>query len=263
MSLALASTDRFVLAAFMGTAEVGAYHAGYSLSNRSLDIIFMWLGMAGSPATVAALERGGQAALERTAGAQAAIMLLITVPASVGLALVSLPLCQLMVGPELAAQAARVTPWIAYSALFAGLSTHYLHTAFTLSRKPGRQLVAIAAPALANLALTLLLIPRFGLDGAVWATTASYGIGMVVSYVLMRGAIHLPIPWGTLARVAIASALMALVVVKLPALGGLPELLLKAGVGGLVYALAALTLDAGGARTEGVKLLRGLKGVPA
>ncbi len=263
MSLALASTDRFVLAAYMNTAAVGAYHAGYSLSNRSLDIIFLWLGMASSPATVAALERGGEAALRRTAGHQAALMLLITVPAAVGLALVSAPLCQLMVGPALAADAARVTPWIAASALFAGLSTHYLHTAFTLSKKPRNQLIAIAVPALANLALTLILIPRFGLMGAVWATTASYALGMLVSYGLMRRSLVLPVPWGTLARVAAASALMAAVILRLPALGGLPELLLKASVGGLVYTLAALALDAGGARSEGVKLLRGLKGAPA
>ena len=59
------------------------------------------------------------------------------------------------------------------------------------------------------------------------------------------------------------SAAMALVVIKLPALGGLPELLLKAGVGGGIYALFALALDAGGARSEGLKMLRGLKGAPA
>ena len=56
---------------------------------------------------------------------------------------------------------------------------------------------------------------------------------------------------------------MALVVLKLPALGGLPELVLKVCVGAVVYALAALALDAGGARSEGVKLLRGLRGAPA
>jgi O-antigen/teichoic acid export membrane protein len=252
LSLALATTDRFVLAAFMDTSAVGAYHAGYSLSNRTLDILFLWLGMAGHPATVAALERGGLPALHATARQQASLMLLIAVPAAAGLALVSQPLAMLMVGPELAVQAARVTPWIALGALFSGLTTHYLHMSFTLSRKTRLQFLAVAIPAGLNLVLTLVLIPRFGLDGALWATAASYGVGLVSSFVLMRRALPLPVPWTTLGQVVAATALMAAVILCLPSQGGLVEILLKAGVGALVYALAALALDAGGSRSEGL-----------
>ncbi|MGH6971031.1 MAG: lipopolysaccharide biosynthesis protein, partial [Caulobacteraceae bacterium] len=100
-ALVLATTDRFVLAAYLNQAVVGAYHAGYSLSNRTLDVMFLWLGMAGQPACVAALERGGEAALKRTAHDQASLMLLIALPAAVGLALVSGPLAHLMVGSAL------------------------------------------------------------------------------------------------------------------------------------------------------------------
>ena len=47
LSLALATTDRFMLAVFLDPASVGVYHAGYSLSNRTLDVLFIWLGAAG------------------------------------------------------------------------------------------------------------------------------------------------------------------------------------------------------------------------
>ena len=250
MGLALATTDRFVLAAYMDEATVGAYHAGYSLSNRTLDVMFMWLGMAGGPACIAALERGGQAALERTAREQASFMVLIAFPAAAGLALVAHPLADLMVGPALRQNAARVTPWIALSGLFYGLTAHYLNTAFTLGRRTFRQLVAIGVPALANLGLTLLLIPRYGLDGAMWATTASYGLGAVVSVILQHGGVRLPIPWTAIARSGLATGLMALAVSRLPASGGVGELAAKAIVGTAVYALAALALDAGHARSH-------------
>ena len=42
----LASTDRFLLALFMNEAAVGAYHAAYSIANRTLDVMFVWLGAA-------------------------------------------------------------------------------------------------------------------------------------------------------------------------------------------------------------------------
>ncbi|OYX81565.1 MAG: polysaccharide biosynthesis protein, partial [Brevundimonas sp. 32-68-21] len=47
LALVLASTDRFLLAGFMDAAAVGAYHASYSLANRTLDVMFIWLGAAG------------------------------------------------------------------------------------------------------------------------------------------------------------------------------------------------------------------------
>jgi O-antigen/teichoic acid export membrane protein len=254
MSLALATTDRFVIAGFLNNAAVGAYHAGYSLSNRTLDVMFLWLGMAGSPACVAALERGGPAALQRVAREQASFMLLIALPAAAGMALVARPLTEVMVGGGLRAAAERVTPWIAASALFSGLTTHYLHTAFTLARRTRRLMLAMAIPAAANLALTLALIPRFGLDGAVWATAASYGVGMITAFALGRDCLKLPIPWDALTRCALATAVMAVAVIALPALGGLPELLLKASVGAAVYGLMALVLDAGGSRSQAGRL---------
>ncbi len=259
MGLALATTDRFVLAAYMNEATVGAYHAGYSLSNRTLDVMFMWLGMAGGPACIAALERGGQAALERTAREQAAFMVLISFPAAAGLALVAHPLADLMVGPALRQNAARVTPWIALSGLFYGLTAHYLNTAFTLGRRTFRQLVAIGVPALANLGLTLVLIPRYGLDGAMWATTASYGLGAVMSVLLQRGGVSLPIPWTAVGRCGAATGIMALAVSRLPSGGGIGELAAKSLVGALVYGAAALSLDAGHARSHAARALGALR----
>jgi O-antigen/teichoic acid export membrane protein len=260
MSLALSTTDRFVLAGYLNEAAVGAYHAGYTLSNRTLDVMFLWLGMAGQPACIAALERGGLSALRRTANDQASAMVLIALPASIGLMLVASPLAHVMIGPALADRSARVTPWIALSALFSGMTTHYFNTAYTLARKTKLLFAVIAAPALANLVLVLLLVPRYGLDGAMWATAASYGFGMIVSIACARGEVALPIPWATLAKAGMAAVGMALVVLRIPAFGGLPEVLLKASAGGLTYAVLALVLDAAGARARVIEALSALRG---
>jgi O-antigen/teichoic acid export membrane protein len=259
LALALATTDRFVLAAFTGETSVGLYHAGYSLSNRTLDVLFIWLGMAGGPAAVAALERGGVEALKDAAREQISLMTLICLPAAVGLALVARPLAELMVGEGLRAGAARVTPWIAFSGFFAGVTTYYFHTAFTLGRRTRRLLLAMAVPAAVNFVLTLLLIPRWGLDGAVWATAASYFVGAVASWGLGRGVTPLPVPWGVIARCGAACAGMALVVSLVPASGGLPELLLKTSVGVGAYAALALALNAAEIRSRVGQVVRALQ----
>jgi len=241
-ALALATTDRFLIAAFLGEASVGVYQAGYSLANRTLDVIFIWLGAAGGPALIVALERGGASALAKAAREQAGLMLALALPASLGLALVARPLAEVMVGPALRDGAAAVTPWIAASSLFAGLTTYYTHQAFTLGRRTGLLLLAMIVPAVLNITLNLWLIPRFGLTGALVATTASYGVGLLVSAVLGRAAQSLPLPLGALAKAALAAAIMGL--------GGAAELGLKAGVGMLVYGLAAFALDVADVRTR-------------
>lgn len=259
LSLVIATTDRFLLAAFLDESAVGVYHAGYSLANRTLDVMFVWLGMAGGPAMVAALERGGRAALAETAREQSSFMILLTLPSAVGVALVAGPLAQLMVGGALSAGAAHVTPWVAFGAFFSGMTTYYFHQAFTLGRKTHLLFAAMIIPAGANLLLNLILIPPFGIAGAMWSTAASYGLGAAMSWLLGRRSMPLPLPLDVIWRAGLACAAMAVVVMQIPAVGGLLELALKASVGGIVYAAVVLALDAGGLRSRGREILHGLR----
>jgi O-antigen/teichoic acid export membrane protein len=182
-------------------------------------------------------------------------MVLLTLPATVGLALVARPLSELLVGPAMADGAAHVTPWIAAGGFFSGITTYYLHQAFTLGRRTGLLLLAMTFPAGLNLALNLVLVPRFGIDGAMWATAASYAAGALASWGLGRRVIDLPLPLDTLLKAGLACVPMALVVSSLPALGGIAELAMKAGAGALLFGGGAWMLDAGGLRTHTASLI--------
>ena len=153
-----------------------------------------------------------------------------------------------MIGRDLRDAAALVTPWIAASSFLSGLIAYYFGFGFTLGKKTGLLLITMAIPALCNVVLNLMLIPRLGVAGAAISTAASFAIGLIACLLLSRRAIALPVPWDALARCGLASAVMAAVVLMLPPLGGLVELILDAGVGGLVYAGAALALNAAGVR---------------
>ena len=240
LGLVLTTADRLLIGAFMDEAAVGAYQAGYTVANRSLDVMFVWLGLAGAPAAVAALEREGGAGFDAALRAQAQLMALLTFPAAAGLALVAEPLSRLMVGPELQPGAARVIPWIALAGLFAGWTTHYFGQAFTLGRRPVLLILSMAPPATATVGLNLLLIPRFGLDGAMWATTASFGVAALSAFLLGRRAAVLPLPLAAFARSGVATAVMSIAVAATPA-SGVWELAVKVAVGAFAYG-AALTL---------------------
>ena len=255
LSLVLASTDRFLLAAFLDEAAVGAYHAGYSIANRTLDVLFIWLGAAGTPALIMALERGGAERLRIAAREQGAIFILIGLPAAVGVALVANPLSEVLIGEDLRGAVSQVTPWIALSALLSGLCSYYFGQAFVLSRRTSLLLVTVGVPAVANVILNLILIPRFGVVGAAWATAASFAIGLVASVILGRGPMAMPVPWTAIGRCGLASGLMTLAVVALPDPGGIAELILHAGVGSVVYSVAVIALNAAGVRDLAMRMI--------
>jgi O-antigen/teichoic acid export membrane protein len=264
LSLIMASTDRFLLEIFLGPAAVGAYHAGYSLASRTLDVLFIWLGAAGTPALIMAWERGSREAFRTAAREQASTFILIGLPAAVGVALVASPLADFMIGEDLRAAAASVTPWIALSALLSGVTAYYLSQSFVLGKRTDRLLLTLCIPAGANVILNLILVPAMGLTGAAVATTASFAIGVAASIGMGGRIVAMPIPWDTLARCGVASALMAAAVSALPAPGGFPEVILKAGIGATVYAVVVIVLNAAGVRDLGRRMLdRHLRGMTA
>ncbi|WP_269513338.1 lipopolysaccharide biosynthesis protein [Brevundimonas subvibrioides] len=255
LSLIMASTDRFLLEIFMGPAAVGAYHAGYSLSSRTLDVLFIWLGAAGTPALIMAWERGSREAFMIAAREQASTFILIGLPAAVGVALVARPMADFMIGEDLRSVAASVTPWIALSALLSGMTAYYFGQAFVLGRRTDRLLLTLGIPAASNVILNLILVPPMGVMGAALATTTSFVIGLLASIALGRRIVAMPIPWTALSRCALACGGMAGTVVLMPAYGGVPELALKAGVGAVVYAAVVLILNAAGVRDLVLRLI--------
>ena len=107
----------------------------------------------------------------------------------------------------------------------------------------------LVIPALANLALNALRLPRIGLMGAVYSTVACYALALVLLAVVGRRLAPLAWPWLDFLRIAGACAAMAIAVRLMPAPGGFLELFLKAGVGAATYVMAALVFDAAGARS--------------
>ena len=255
LAVVYSSTNRFMIANFIDHASVGAYHAAQGLTSRALDVVFVWLGLAGAPSLIAALERGGREQMRAAARVQFEVMALVAIPAAVGLSLVSRPLAELMIGEALRPAAVSIIPWLTVTAVLAGFKAYYFDQAFTLAGRPGFMIWSSAATAGLNLLLGLMLLPRLGLPGVVAATAFSMAAGLGVSYGWGLRIMPLPVPWSTLWRCGAAAAGMALILLQLPDAGGLPELLLKTGAGILAYGVLVILTDAAGARRRAFGLL--------
>jgi O-antigen/teichoic acid export membrane protein len=248
LTLGLYTVDRFLIAHYLDDGQTGAYQAGFSLASRILDVLFIWFGAAGTPAMVNALEHGGEAALKANARQQLTTMAFVLFPAVGGLIMVAPGLGELMIGAALRDRALEVTPLISLGALFSGLNTYYFLQAFTLARKTRLLVVAMAVPAIANIALNVALIPAMGLIGAAWASAASFALGLAASWLLGLGTLRLPVPVFDLLRIGAATAAMILALLLLPSWGGIAEVALKSLTGAAVYGVLAWILNLNGIR---------------
>ncbi len=248
LDLILSAADRFLIALFLGEASVGEYAAGYGVADKTVLLLCAWAAMAGSPLVMAAYERGGKDAARDEARGLIRTLFLIGIPAATGLALVAQPLAEALIGEDVRAGAMQIIPWIAFAGLLNGLLIYYFSEAFQLAHKTKERALLMLIPAGANILLNLILIPQMGLMGAVIATVASYALGIAVLASFGRRFVALPIPLADLIRVGVAALAMWPVLMLVPAWGSWPELITKAALGGLTYGLAAVLLDAGGAR---------------
>lgn len=247
----LSQGDLFFIKYFMGDAAVGEYNAGYNLANRSLDVLFVWLSMAATPVIITTLEQDGIEKTKEVLKNYGATMLLIILPAATGIALVAEP-AGFILGESVRAQAVKIMPWIAFAGVMNGFISYYTQRAFMLSKNTGILAFTMIVPVIVNIGLNLYLIPRHGLIGAVWATMAAYGVGLILSFVIARRYFPLPLPFKALLQCGFASAVMAGIVIALPAQidawPDLAELLCKAGVGAIVYGFVAFAINAADCR---------------
>jgi len=249
LDVILSVADRFLIEHYIDVAAVGAYAAGYGVADKTVLMICAWAAMAGSPLIMAAFEDKGKAAASEAAHGLFGTILFLGLPAAVGLGLVADPLAEAMIAEDLRVQAAQIIPWIAFAGLLNGLLIHYVSESFQLVRRTDQRALLMIVPAVANIVLNIGLLPIFGLMGAVYATVASYALGIVLLGVVGRRHVALPVPLGEVLKVLIASLAMWPIISVLPDWGSWPELLVKAAAGGIVYLSVALVLNAGNART--------------
>ncbi|MEM1105402.1 MAG: polysaccharide biosynthesis C-terminal domain-containing protein [Pseudomonadota bacterium] len=248
LDLVLSASDRFLIAAVLGEAAVGAYAAGYGIADKTVLMMCAWPAIAASPLLMARYEAAGAAAAGAEASKLITAVLFVALPATTGLALVAEPLSEAVIGAPLRGQAAEIIPWIAIAGLLNGLLVYVASEPYQLSRRTGLRAALMAVPAILNIVLNLILLPRFGLMGAVYATVISYAIGFFVLASAGRRLVPLAWPWMDAAKLIACCLAMAPAVWAAPNVGGWAQLLLEAGCGAAVYFSAAFVLDVAGVR---------------
>ncbi len=251
LEYALSTSDRFVIALLLTEADVGKYSAGYGLANRSIDVLFIWIGLAVTPMIVRTLESKGMSACLEQMKVYGATLLLVTMPAAVGLGLVAEP-ASFLLGEPVREAGAQIIPWIVGAGVVNGMISYYIQRAFMLSGNTKMLPITMIIPMVINIGLNFVLLPRFGLMGAVYATIISYAIGLVLALIVARRYFALPVPWEAFLKCSLACAVMAAVVLSIntaETLNPFFEVAIKGMAGAITYVVVCLAVNAANCRT--------------
>ncbi|HYD66569.1 lipopolysaccharide biosynthesis protein, partial [Azospirillum sp.] len=193
-------------------------------------------------------EREGVESARRRLRENFAIVLALCVPATVGLALTAEHVAVACLGEEYRAAGA-LMPWLAVAAFLSGVKIHVYDHVFHLKQRTGLLLLLNVPIAVLNVGLNLLLVPSWGIAGAMTAMLASYAGGLVLTICAATWLMPVPVPVDTVWRSLLAAGAMAVALI-LPAFPLTPAgLAAMVATGVAVYAVVGFALNLLGCRT--------------
>lgn len=226
------SSDKYVIGILIGSVAVGCYSPGYALG--SILLMFLSPFAVLLPAVLPEhYEKGNIAEVDKYLSYSMKYYLLLTIPAGVGMSVLSKPLLYIITTPEIALGGYMVTPFVCLGAIFMGMYgiTNNILILEKNTMILGKLWIVVA---ISNIALNLLLVPYLNILGAAIATLLCYILAFAVTAIASKKTMRLPFNIGELSKVIIASVIMGIVVYMMHP-NGIISVLISIVVGVIVY----------------------------
>jgi O-antigen/teichoic acid export membrane protein len=244
LMLTLYVSDRFLLGWLLDSETVGEYAAAYDLAYNSLGVVTGVVHLAAFPLAVRAMETRAMEAVHRQLRDNGHLLLAVSLPATVGLAMLANNIAGVVLGADFRTTAAIIIIWVAIGIFVGGIKSYYLDYSFQLARRMDIQVWTIGIAAIVNVCLNLLLIPGYGMVGAAYATVCGFSVAFLVGWHLGRKILPLPFPRQVYKPIA-ASCCMAFALWPTIDWKGGQNLLIQIAVGVGAYTMAFFALSSG------------------
>ena len=238
------SSDKYVIGILIGSVAVGCYSPGYALG--SILLMFLSPFAVLLPAVLPEhYEKGNLEEVDKYLSYSMKYYMLLTVPAGVGMSVLSKPLLYIITTPEIALGGYMVTPFVCLGAIFMGMYgiTNNILILEKNTMILGKLWIVVA---ISNIALNLLLVPYLNILGAAIATLLCYILAFVVTAIASRKTMRLPFNIKELLKIVFASAVMGIAVYLMHPIGIINVLIsIVAGViiyFAIIFILKAVTL---------------------
>jgi O-antigen/teichoic acid export membrane protein len=229
------NSDRFIISYLLNTSSTGIYSVTYDLVEQSIFTFMMVVNLAGFPIIMKRLEKNGFEEALVEVKKNTYIMLSLSLPAMVGMIVLSKNIIFLFLGEGYRELAAILLPYIAVGAFIKGLKLYGIDILFHLTQDTKSQMIPFAIAAVINVVLNFVLIPSMGVMGAALSTLVAYIISFIITIMLVRKKARIPFPWLGFIKVLIATIIMGLILIPLSDLIGIKYLFFQVCTGLFSY----------------------------
>lgn len=238
------SSDKYVIGILIGSVAVGCYSPGYALG--SILLMFLSPFAVLLPAVLPEhYEKGDMSEVDKYLSYSMKYYLLLTIPAAVGMSVLSKPLLYIITTPEIALGGYMVTPFVCLGAIFMGMYgiTNNILILEKNTMILGKLWIVVA---ISNIVLNLLLVPYLNILGAAIATLICYILAFAVTAIASKKTMRLPFNIKELLRIVIAASIMGIAVYIMHPIGIINVLIsIVAGViiyFAIIFILKAVTM---------------------
>jgi O-antigen/teichoic acid export membrane protein len=250
LTVVVMSADRLLLGWFLGTREAGLYATSYDLTASTMYLSLMAIYLASYPFITRALEQGGILQAHHQLTHYFQILLAVSVPASVGFAVLSANISHVMLGEEFWTASTEYIPWISIISLVTGLRMFYFDLSFHLSKNTSKLIWISFIVAAISIVFNFLFIPYYGCMSVVYVGLLATILGCIASWWMGRKIFLLPSFSPDIGKIILASFSMASILWPLRHLFGKEYLLLQIGVGVFSYGTIGLILNIANCRKK-------------
>ena len=211
------SSDKYVIGILIGSVAVGCYSPGYALG--SILLMFLSPFAVLLPAVLPEhYEKGDIREVDKYLSYSMKYYLLLTVPAAVGMSVLSKPLLYIITTPEIALGGYMVTPFVCLGAIFMGMYgiTNNIMILEKNTMILGKLWIVVA---ISNIVLNLLLVPYLNILGAAIATLICYILAFAVTAIASKKTMRLPFNMKELLKIVVAASLMGIAVYLMHPIG--------------------------------------------
>ncbi len=197
-------SDRYLLGRLSTLQEVGLYSVGYKLGQVMYMVEKTFL-IAWIPLMLSIYQQHKDKAQHIFGGVFTYFSVAIFILA-LSISVFSSEIIRIFTSPAYYGAAA-VVPWVAFAYLLSGIYIFML-SGFIISKNVYLQPVILFLSALVNIGLNIVLIPKFGMMGAAYATVVSYLIVAVFTTVFSQKLYPINIEWVRIAKVAVCAVVI-------------------------------------------------------
>jgi O-antigen/teichoic acid export membrane protein len=231
------NASRFIVSDMMGLSAAGLFAVGYGLGYRASTVAAMMVTASAFPIAVRTMELHGRGPALQQLAENGALLAAILLPSIAGVYMLRDEIVHLLIAPAFQTATLTILPLATLAGAIRNFRAHFADQVFLLCKRTRPMMIVSGIEAALTVGISIVCISKWGLGGAVIASTVAASVAAAISFGVGVGFFGFRLPIGHLARIALATLAMVLVLHAVAKSGTAVSLVVHVSLGAAVYCL--------------------------